>query len=391
MNKKVLCVDDDANILAGFQRNLRKQFSLDIAVGPEAGLKAIEANGPYAVVVADMQMPGMNGIQFLTKVEQRAPDTVRVMLTGNADQKTAMDAVNEGHVFRFLNKPCDPESLAATLQAALRQYQLITAERDLLERTLSGSVRLLTDTLSMTDPVAFGRARQLRDAMRGFARHFNITQTWDLELAAMLAPIGYLAMPASVLQRSREGMILTGPEKDMFARAPETGANLLANIPRLETVASIVRYQQKNFDGSGHPADAVAGEDIPIGARILKVLNDLFIVEAKKVPRFKALESLRHCAGRYDPKVLEAVAASFDLTLSSDADETTAPRCVTLNELQIAHRLAAGIRTRDGTLIVPAGITITQMHLERLRNFAELSGIQEPLYVNHPEVGQIAA
>ena len=260
-----------------------------------------------------------------------------------------------------------------------------------LHTELSGSVKLLTDTLAMTDPIAFGRAQQLRDSMRGFAQHFKIAQTWDLELAAMLAPIGYLALPAMVLQRSREGGNLSGPEKDMLARVPETGANLLDNIPRLETVANIVRYQQKNFDGSGHPADALAGDEIPIGARILKVLNDLLIVESKKVPRFKALESLRHCPGRYDPLVLEAVAASFDLALQSGAGDNAAPIGVTLRELRTGHELASGIETKDGTLVVSAGTTISQMHLQKVRNFAELSGIQEPIYIKIEKVPIAAA
>ena len=381
MTTKILFVDDDPNILDSYKRNLRKQFTVETALGPELGLAAIATNGPYAVVVADMQMPGMNGVQLLTRIEQTAPDTVRLMLTGNADQKTAADAVNEGHVFRFLTKPCDPEALARALEAGLKQYRLVTAERELLERTLNGSVKLLTDTLSMTDPAAFGRARQLRDQMREFARHFNITQTWDLELAAMLSPIGYLALPAAVVQRSREGLTMTGPEKDMLARVPETGANLLANIPRLETVAQIVRYQQKNFDGTGQPTDTVAGEDIPIGARILKVLNDLLTVEARKVPRFKALESLRQTPGHYDAKVLEAVAASFDLALGSESADRPVPRSLALKELQVGHQITKGIQTRDGMLIVPTGTIIAQVHLEKLRNFAELSGIQEPILI----------
>lgn len=381
MSTKILCVDDEEYVLTGLQRTLRKQFQLDVAIGGAAGLQQLERDGPYAVVMADMQMPEMNGIEFLKRAETRWPDTVRVMLTGNADQKTAVDAVNLGHIFRFLNKPCEPDMLAATLQAALRQYQIVTAERDLLERTLNGSVKLLTDTLAMTDPAAFGRAQQLRDSMRRFAQHFNITQTWDLELAAMLAPIGSLAVPASVLQRSRDGLQLSGPEKDMLARVPETGANLLANIPRLENVARIVRYQEKNFDGSGHPTDPIAGEEIPIGARVLKVLNDLLLLEAKKVPRYKALESLPQCPGRYDPKVLEAVAASFDLVLPPEAGEKAVPRRVTLDELRVGHHLTAGIQTHDGTLIVSAGTTVTQIHLEKVRNFAELSGIREPFCV----------
>jgi CheY-like chemotaxis protein len=156
MNERVLCVDDDPNVLAGYQRGLRKQWHLETASSGQAALGLLETQGPYAVIVADMQMPGMNGVELLTRARTLAPDTVRIMLTGNADQKTAVEAVNEGHVFRFLNKPCSAEMLALVLDAAVRQYRLVVAERELLEKTLSGSVKILTEILSLQDPRTFG-------------------------------------------------------------------------------------------------------------------------------------------------------------------------------------------------------------------------------------------
>src|SRR6266481_5372243 len=130
MSAKILCVDDEANVLEAYQRNLRKRFSIDTALGGEAALALIGSQGPYAVIVADMQMPGMNGVEFLTLAREKAPDTVRIMLTGNADQKTAVEAVNKGQIFQFLNKPCPPEMLGTALANGVRQYSLITAERE---------------------------------------------------------------------------------------------------------------------------------------------------------------------------------------------------------------------------------------------------------------------
>src|SRR5689334_4738053 len=109
MSSKIVCVDGEESVLAGLQRSLRREFTVEIAGGRAAGLAATAADGPYAVVMADMQMPGLNGVEFLKQVEVKAPDAIRIMLTGNADQKTAVDAVNDGHVFRFLTKPCSPE------------------------------------------------------------------------------------------------------------------------------------------------------------------------------------------------------------------------------------------------------------------------------------------
>lgn len=119
----------------------------------------IESRGPFAVVVSDMRMPRVDGAQFLARVEEASPDSVRIMLTGNADQEAAVRAINEGHIFRFLNKPCRPQLLVGTIAMGIRQYRLQTAERELLEKTFSGGIRLLSDVLAIASPDAFGRGQ----------------------------------------------------------------------------------------------------------------------------------------------------------------------------------------------------------------------------------------
>jgi response regulator RpfG family c-di-GMP phosphodiesterase len=264
MNEKILCVDDDANVLAGFQRNLRRRFSVDTAVNGQESLNIVQRQGPYAVVVADMHMPGMNGIALLSKIREIAPQTVRIMLIGNADQQVAVEAVNKGHIFRFLNKPCTPETLALALEAGLEQHRLITAEKELLEKTLSGSVKMLTEILSMVEPQTFGRAQMLRDYARGLAAPLGISSFWELEIAALLSQIAYVTIPAGIIQKDRTGVALNPTEKQILTRIPETGNKLLLNILRLESVARIVLYQNKYYDGSDFPQDAVTGDQIPL-------------------------------------------------------------------------------------------------------------------------------
>src|SRR5262245_28427095 len=104
MSERILCVDDEPNVLAGYQRQLRKHYDIEIAQGGEQGLAAIQEKGPYAVIVSDMRMPGMNGAQFLARAKELAPHSVRMLLTGYSDQKAAISAVNDGHIFRFLTK-----------------------------------------------------------------------------------------------------------------------------------------------------------------------------------------------------------------------------------------------------------------------------------------------
>lgn len=385
MSEKVLFVDDDANILAGYQRALRKQFRIEIAIGADAALTLIERQGPYAVVVSDMCMPGMNGVQFLAKVKEIAPDTVRIMLTGNPDLRTAIEAVHHGHIFRFLTKPCPPDSLAMALEAGIEQYRLITAERDLLEKTLSGSVRMLMDVLAMVDPRLFGRAQALRGYIRSVAQTLQIGDIWKLELAAMLAQIGLVAIPPMVVLKARAGYALSEAEQEMLERVPEISCNLLANIPRLEPVARIVLYQNKHFDGSGFPRDAVSGYDIPLGARMLKVLSDFRTLEETNIPRRRAFEIMRKREGWYDPRVLEAAVVTFMPTVEAHQPTETPALAVSVRGLRLGHVLASDVYTADGKLLISAGHRVSEALLERIRNFAEVTGIREPLYVEITE------
>ena len=143
MNSRILFVDDEPNVLQAYSRTLRKQFDISTVTSGAAGLETAANDGPFAVVVSDMRMPEMDGVEFLSRMKASSPDTVRIMLTGNADQQTAIDAVNKGDIFRFLNKPCPPDNMADSLNSALEQHRLINAEKELLESTLKSSMEAL--------------------------------------------------------------------------------------------------------------------------------------------------------------------------------------------------------------------------------------------------------
>lgn len=133
LNNKIIFVDDEENILKGLKFNFHRMFCVSTALSGEEALTIMEEQGPFSVVVSDMRMPGMDGITFLMKVKEKYPDTVRVMLTGNADLETAMNAVNEGNIFRFLTKPCNNEKMQQVLNDSIRQHDLIQAEKALMK------------------------------------------------------------------------------------------------------------------------------------------------------------------------------------------------------------------------------------------------------------------
>ena len=378
MSDHVLCVDDDPSILAAWQRSFRKRFELDVAASGDAGLRLVQERGPYAVVVADMHMPGMDGATFLARLREKAPDTVRMMLTGADDQRTAVAAVNEGQIFRFLAKPCPPELLGSALDAGIRQYRLITSERELLERTLTGSVRVLSELLSLVDPTSFGRAQQLREPIRQVMAALGASGSWEVELAAMFVPIGLITVPPVVILKSKVGRELSADERSMLDRVPEVSARLIANIPRLEVVARLVRLQTR---GEG----ATPVEDIPMGAKVLRILRDMDQLEAEGTPRPRALDILKGRGDIYDAILLQTV-----LTTLAVAQPTVPPprlkRSVNWKSLRTGQLLLSDVTTLDDKILVTAGHVITDTLLERLANFGRLGGLREPITIEEETV-----
>lgn len=151
-SRKILLVDDEPEALDNYQQMLQPEFDVVTALGGEAGLTALRDHGPFSVVVSDMKMPGMSGVEFLAHVREAVPGTVRMMLTGHADANVAIEAVNQGHIFRFLTKPCDREALRSALSHGLLQHELFAAEKGVLENTLMGSIKVLTDVFERRKP-----------------------------------------------------------------------------------------------------------------------------------------------------------------------------------------------------------------------------------------------
>lgn len=378
---KLLFVDDDPNLLAAFQRTLRKQFTFDTAVGGQEALELLRKGNTYALLLVDMRMPGMDGIEFLEHARKLLPDAVRIMLTGNADQQTAVEAVNRGEVFRFLNKPCPPEILVPTLESGLKHYEIQRMERELLEGTLTGSVKVMAEVLGMVAPDALGRGQRLRESMRPFARMIDAKPAWEFEVAALLSPIGYASLPTRLLQRLSAGIELSANEQAILRRVPQIGHDLLAGIPRLGGVARVVLYQNAAFDGGGFPGDGCEGEKIPLGARMLKILGDRLTLEADGIVKQRAFETMKARAGVYDPRLLELCFACFQAFLTNAISADAAVRSLYVSELVEGQVVVSDITSPDGLVLVGAGNRLSAMVLQRLRNYDELGEVKQPLLV----------
>ena len=194
-------------MLAHHARTLRKFFCVHTALNGAEGLAALEQGGRYPAILADMNMPGMDGIEFLCSAARISPDSAFVMLTGNVDQKTAVRALNEAHVLRFLNKPCTGEAVLEAVNACVAHSQAQQEKRLLEERVLDGGIRLLTQVLHAADPHAAQRSENLLAYVRSYYAALDAAGGLprDLEIAVSFCSVGLAVIPAAVLRRARSG------------------------------------------------------------------------------------------------------------------------------------------------------------------------------------------
>jgi response regulator RpfG family c-di-GMP phosphodiesterase len=371
-SRKILLVDDEQSLLDGLRRSHRKGYDLTCALGGAAGLDALDREGPFAVVVSDQQMPGMDGITLLRKIAELSPDTCRVMLTGNADLDTAIGAVNEGSIFRFLTKPCPAETFSATLDAALEQYRLRKAEKLLLEETLRGSVEVLADVLALANPGAFGRAVRIRDLVHQMVTILQMDDAWLYETAALLSQIGLVALPADLVEKLAAGEC-SGEEYDqVMSRHPSVARELLEKIPRLERVAEVIALQRMSY-GDARKSDQ--DPEVLRGGQILGLASDFEELISMGARIQTATDTLAGRTGRYSPKLLSLL-GKLELRHQSGVE-----RAINLPELRIGMHLASDVRSKDGATVVTKGQRVTRSLIARLRNYDDLRGIVQPIKV----------
>jgi response regulator RpfG family c-di-GMP phosphodiesterase len=385
MSERILCVDDDPRVLQAYQRALHKKFTIEGALGGEEALELIAEQGPYAVVVADMRMPGMNGIELLVKVREIAPDTVRMILTGNADQQTALDAINEGYIFRFMTKPCPPEIFARALESGVAQYRLVTAEHELLTRTLSGTIKVLSDVLGLVNPTAFGRASRVHRLVWQICRELGLRRTWLIEIAAMLSQIGCVTVPEKILEKVFKGDKLSLAEEKAYLSHPQTGRELLIHIPRLEEAAEIIARQDDLYNGMKRiPRDTRSAEAI-MGSYILKTALDWDTLVSRGLSNDLAMAKFIDHKAWYHPDVLAALRKVMNITSLQVVRE------VRLQDLYDGAVLADDVRSTTGAMLCAKGQEVSHSMRVRLCNYAVNVGLQMPIKIFLPADEEAAA
>ncbi len=442
MEKKahtILLVDDEKNILNSLSRLFRREGYGILKAENAAEALALLDDNKVSLVISDYRMPEVDGVEFLSIVKDGSPDTIRFMLTGQADLDSVVEAINKGEVSRYITKPWDDDMLKITVKEALEHYDLTQENRRLFDETMRlneetarlneeltdinehleekvrdktkeirenffGFVRMFADLMSLYDPVLGGHTSRVATLARALAVRLGLEeQDVDLiEAAAYLHSIGLIGVPKDVLKRAETTVFLSDVELAFMKKTPIVSQRLLAHIDMLLQSGIIIRSHAENFDGSGYP-DGLRGEEIHIGSRILAVCKayDKVLSKKKDVSKRREFEYIKQLSPKeYDPNVLAALVglrlgdAAENFYRKSLAEGGSGKRGATkkISAPVVEHETHAGtmpfealrdgmllaedIKNISGKVLVSRGSRLTNVLIEKVLGMKELDQIK---------------
>ena len=348
---RILIIDDDLNILHGYRRMLGRRYEVEIAEGPREGLQKALSGEQYAVIICDLHMPKVDGLSLMAKVRELSPHTIRIILTGSLDNSNALDAMNDGIIFRYLTKPCRLEVLSRCIDEGLAFHrQALLAER-MRGQTLVGLALLMADLFSVQEPQLAGSAPRIHALVSQMARRLALPEAWEFEVAAALCKIGLVSLPPALKTCLSQGLELTSAQAELVAQNPQRAASFLEPLSDLAEVAQMLA-------AAGKPLPPVAGTCMLaaprwlIGAQLLRLANDYEKQRAVQPNALAALQALRQAASDYYPEMLDCLVAMV-------TEECKCKTTLSLDKLQPGMVLAEDLLSHRGQMLIARGQTIT--------------------------------
>jgi response regulator RpfG family c-di-GMP phosphodiesterase len=415
-NATLLFVDDEVNVLSSLKRLFRPfGYRIFTAEGGTQGLDIL-ARETVDVVVSDMRMPEMNGAQFLQKVNEQWPDTVRILLTGYAEIGATIDAVNKGHIYRYISKPWEDNDIVLAIKQALHQKQLEKANQGLEELTRKQneelkdlnanleekvkarteevrqtmgflevaheklkkgfitSIRVFSNLIEMREGVMAGHSHRVAELSRAIAMQMGMkdAEVQDVFLAALLHDVGKIGLPDYLLEKPFAN--LTGEERIEVCKHPAKGQTALMALEQLQEAAKLIRSHHEHFDGMGYP-DKLHGLEIPLGARIIALANEYDAVQIGTLlnKRLKQSDALLYIqegkARRYDPAVVDAFMKVMGTSGNAQAIQELAVR---MDQAKPGMVLSRDLMSSNGDLLLSKDFRLDSSLISQIKSFDKL-------------------
>ncbi len=431
LSPAVLFVDDEKNILTSLRRLMMEEdCRVFTAESGQEGLEVLSREAQIGLIVSDQRMPGMNGAAFLEKAREIAPDPLRIILTGYADIQATMDAINKGGAFRYITKPWNDDELIQTIRDALSRYTLLQENRRLQavvqaqnEELKEWNARLKSRVLQQTADIrakneeldrrnrqlvhnfhatiaSFSnllelRSRKLRHHSRNVAALTALMaeglglcsdERETLRIASLLHDIGEIGTPDALIHD--EIGDLEGGDLATYMQHTVRGQAAVDAIEELRPAGLLIRHHHEHFDGGGLP-DALAGEEIPLGARLIHVCDFLDRCIARQydisptVGYRVALEEVRALLESwFDPALftlLETAAREVYGRIPPRSEMTL--RTLEPDDLMPGMVLDDDLLTGTGLMLLNRGSVLTRKAIESIQRYHQIDPIHHAIPV----------
>ena len=320
---KVLIVDDEEDNLALLYRTLRSKYDVTKAHSAIEALEILNTN-TFDCILSDHKMPMMDGVEFLKRVNEIQPKTMRLLVTAYSDVKILIDAINYAKIYRYIKKPFSPDELLMIVESALECYQLKIDNENLindLKELFSGTVKAIIEALDAKDSFTLGRSRRVAFYAAKIVNKLalNPTEVSQIELAGLLHDIGMIGVAESILNKTQK---LTDEEYEKIKMHVHYSVKILEDIKQLYEITEIIKYHHEYYNGCGYPY-GLQGEEIPLGSRVIAIADAFDSMVSNRAYRKsltpqEAMDIIKQCAGKqFDPNLV----AIFESILPETLEE----------------------------------------------------------------------
>ena len=308
---KILIVDDEPDNLALLYRTLRSKYDITKASSAIEALEILRTE-KFDCILSDHKMPLMDGVEFLKRVYEIQPKTMRLLVTAYSDVKILIDAINYAKIYRYIKKPYSPDELLMIVEAALETYQLKIDNENLitdLKDLFSGTVKAIIEALDAKDSYTLGRSRRVAYYAMKITNKLSLKQSEvsRIELAGLLHDIGMIGVAEEILNKTQK---LSEEEYEKIKMHVQYSVKILEDIKQLCEITEIIKYHHEHYDGNGYPY-GLKGEEIPLGSRIIAIADAYDSLVSKRAYRESlssddALKVIEQNSGKqFDPYLVE--------------------------------------------------------------------------------------
>lgn len=409
----ILFIDDNMDLIQDLAQHFFNKYNVVTAQDGEEGLKIIERQGPFAAVICNIKMPGMDGVTFLYKVRKLSPNTRRIIMSSVADHETLIRVINKARIYHFVQKPCPTAMLEMIMDKAVDRYRFISAQRDIIDQTINSVTQAYRDILAMTNPVAYSRSSRVASIVAQMAKQLSLANSWLYELAGMLSQVGCVRIPVETMEKVFTNQTLNSIDQKLLSEYPRWSYELVKDLPKMDMASEMILKQKEDFTGpklsvaptlSDEEKEAIEAGTMPkpepfdpylrenltefgdiklrppneVGAELLKVAVDFETLISSGHDIEGAIEALknRNKDTVYNPLIINTLSKIKLPEVQKKIIE------IPINQLSKHMTFEHDVLSKCGALLARKGKSYNATYQELFEKYFEQNNIPETIYVS---------